>query len=65
MAEDFARAFGLGEDYRHIATVDEEGVALAAIQALAKRSARQDRTIAALKAELDRLAGQVRHLQHG
>jgi len=65
MAEDFSRAFGLGEDSRHIATVDEEGVALAAIQALAKRSTRQDRTIAALKAELDRLAGQVRHLQHG
>ena len=65
MAEDFSKAFGLGEDSRHIATVDEEGVALAAIDALAKRSARQDRTIAALKAELDRLAGQVRHLQHG
>ncbi len=63
MAEDFSRAFGLGEDARHIATVDEEGVALAALQALAKRSARQDRTIAALQQELHRLASRVRHLQ--
>jgi hypothetical protein len=65
MAEDFRRAFGLGEDGRHIATVDEEGVALAALQALAKRSAKQDRTIAALKSELDRLATRVHQLQHG
>ena len=34
MAEDFREAFGLGEDEKHISTVDSEGVALAAIQAL-------------------------------
>jgi hypothetical protein len=34
MAQDFRAAFGLGEDDRHISTVDEEGVALAAIKAL-------------------------------
>jgi len=34
MAQDFAAAFGLGEDDKHIATVDADGVALAAIQAL-------------------------------
>jgi hypothetical protein len=34
MAQDFREAFGLGEDERHISTVDSEGVALAAIQAL-------------------------------
>jgi len=34
MAQDFREAFGLGEDEKHISTVDSEGVALAAIQAL-------------------------------
>ena len=34
MAQDFRAAFGLGEDDTHISTVDSEGVALAAIQAL-------------------------------
>jgi hypothetical protein len=35
MAQDFHAAFGLnGADDKHIATVDEEGVALAAIQGL-------------------------------
>ena len=34
MAQDFRAAFGLGEDDKHISTVDAEGVALAAIQAL-------------------------------
>ena len=34
MAQDFREAFGLGEDETHISTVDSEGVALAAIQAL-------------------------------
>src|SRR5689334_16872809 len=34
VAEDFAATFGLGKDERHIATVDESGVAFAAIQGL-------------------------------
>jgi hypothetical protein len=34
MAQDFREAFGLGEDEKHISTVDAQGVALAAIQAL-------------------------------
>ncbi len=34
MAQDFYAAFGLGEDERHIANVDADGVALAAIQGL-------------------------------
>lgn len=36
-AQDFSAAFGLGEDERHISTVDAQGVALAAIQALYKQ----------------------------
>ncbi len=34
MAQDFYAAFGVGEDDRHIASIDEDGVALAAIKAL-------------------------------
>jgi hypothetical protein len=34
MAQDFHAAFGLGESDRHIATVDADGVALAALQGL-------------------------------
>ncbi|MBV8489749.1 MAG: tail fiber domain-containing protein [Candidatus Eremiobacteraeota bacterium] len=34
MAQDFYAAFGVGEDNRHITTIDEDGIALAAIQAL-------------------------------
>jgi len=34
MSQDFHAAFGVGEDERHIATVDADGVALAAIQGL-------------------------------
>ena len=39
MAQDFYAAFGLGVDERHISTVDADGVALAAIQALAAENA--------------------------
>jgi hypothetical protein len=43
MAQDFHAAFGLGSDDKHIATVDADGVALAAIQGLNQKveSARQ------------------------
>ena len=37
MAQDFHSAFSLGYDDRHIATVDADGIALAAIQALLKK----------------------------
>jgi len=37
MAQDFYAAFGLGEDDKHITSIDEEGVAYAAIQALQGR----------------------------
>jgi hypothetical protein len=37
MAQDFFRAFGVGEDRRHIASVDADGVALAAIKGLSRK----------------------------
>jgi Chaperone of endosialidase len=47
-AQDFSRAFGLGEDNRHITTIDADGVALAAIQGLYKQNQalqRENRTM--------------------
>jgi hypothetical protein len=52
MAQDFRAAFGLGEDDKHIATVDADGVALAAIQGLNQKLEREN---AELKARLERL----------
>lgn len=37
VAQDFARVFGVGQDERHLAALDANGVALAAIQALTAR----------------------------
>jgi Chaperone of endosialidase len=60
MAQDFAAAFGLGADDRHIAPTDVAGVALAAIQALQKE---KEREIAALRAENSELADRVKALE--
>jgi hypothetical protein len=48
MAQDFAAAFGVGDDDRRIHTVDASGVALAAIQALAARLEAAEARIAEL-----------------
>jgi hypothetical protein len=58
MAQDFAAAFGVGADDRHIHPIDGQGVALAAIQGLA-------REIAALRAENARLASRIGDLEIG
>lgn len=61
MAEDFHAAFGLGPDAQGIATVDADGVALAAIQGLAARleadNARLRAELEGLRQRLDELAG--------
>jgi hypothetical protein len=49
MAQDFHRAFHLGEDNRHIASVDADGVALAAIKGLNRKVERLEDQIASLK----------------
>ncbi|MDQ6915861.1 MAG: tail fiber domain-containing protein [Actinomycetota bacterium] len=54
MAQDFAAAFGAGDDDRRIHTVDANGVALISIQALAARLAAAETQIEELQAELDR-----------
>ena len=56
MAQDFQAAFNVGEDERHISTVDADGVALAAIQGLNEklenRKSKSEDKIRGLEAEL-------------
>lgn len=60
MAQDFHAAFGVGEDDRHISTVDADGVALAAIQALYRLVKERDAQIAALEARVAALERAIR-----
>ncbi len=53
-AQDFHAAFGLGTDDKHIATVDADGVALAAIQGLNEKVEFRSQELAAENAELRR-----------
>lgn len=52
MSEDFKAAFGLGSDAQHIATVDADGVALAAIQGLYHTQRAQNASLQAQNAAL-------------
>jgi hypothetical protein len=60
MAQDFYAAFKVGEDDRHITTIDEDGVALAAIKGLYAKS---ERNAAAAQRENALLRGQVSSMQ--
>jgi len=59
MAQDFAQAFRVGDDDRHITTVDADGVALAAIQGLNRKLEeelrKRDREIRELKVLVESL----------
>lgn len=55
MAQDFA-GFGVGEDDKHITTIDADGIALAAIQELAKQ-------VQELKAENKKLQERIETLE--
>ncbi|MDQ6632209.1 MAG: tail fiber domain-containing protein, partial [Verrucomicrobiota bacterium] len=55
MAQDFYAAFGTGTDEKHIATVDESGVALAAIQGLNEKVEEKDAEIQNLRVRLEKL----------
>jgi hypothetical protein len=68
MAQDFHAAFGVGTDDKHIATVDADGVALAAIQGLNQKLddtraelKRRDLENAELIARLEKLERLVNH----
>ncbi len=60
VAQDFHASFGLGGDDRSISTVDENGVALAAIQGLDQRMEERDRALVKLVAQKD---SEIRSLQ--
>jgi len=73
MAQDFKKAFGIGETDTGITTVDADGVALAAIQGLIEELKARDKTIEELKAksaefeskaaEMDALKSEMRTLR--
>jgi trimeric autotransporter adhesin len=68
-AQDFYAVFGIGEDDKHIATVDADGVALAAIQGLNHKQEEslheRDLQIANLNTELRSLREEMRSLSRG
>ena len=65
MAQDFYAAFSVGMDDKHIATVDEGGVALAAIQGLNQKLTEELKLRDAKNAELNqRLAALEKIIHH-
>lgn len=63
MAQDFYAAFGLGDDDKHIGTVDADGVALAAIKGVHAVTKEQQVEITELKGELKQLRDQNNALE--
>jgi hypothetical protein len=59
MAQDFYAAFRVGEDDKHITSIDEDGVALAAIKALHRDNTRLHAHVASLDAQNARLRWRV------
>jgi hypothetical protein len=63
MAQDFAAAFGLGQDNLHIAPADMAGVSLAAVQALNKQVSQKDAEIAKLQEQNAEMAQRLSNLE--
>ncbi|MEO7431488.1 MAG: tail fiber domain-containing protein [Dokdonella sp.] len=68
IAEDFAQTFGLGSNEKYIGTVDESGVALAAIQGLNHKVEAENSSLkkqnADLRSEMDVIAARLERLEH-
>ena len=64
-AQDFRAAFGLGDTDKTIATVDADGVALAAAKALERRTAELRRENRELRAQMEKLARRLTALEEG
>jgi len=62
-AQDFKASFDLGEDDRHIAAIDADGVAMAAIQGLHALVTEKDTAIRELRKELQELREAIQDLQ--
>jgi len=58
-SQDFSAAFGLGEDAKHITSIDADGVALAAIQGLHEMLLEKNAEIQQLKTSLAALQEQI------
>src|SRR5207237_827991 len=65
MAQDFAAAFGVGEDAQYISTIDSEGVALAAIQGLDGLVQEQRATIDAQRQQIAAQGDRIATLEAG
>jgi hypothetical protein len=65
MAQDFYRAFGVGEDRKHIDSVDADGVALAAIKGLSRELRVERRRRHRQAGRLERLEARVASLERG
>jgi hypothetical protein len=63
MAQDFRAAFALGEDDRHIATIDPDGVALAGVKALDERTTELREQMTALRQENAELRKRLEKLE--
>lgn len=67
VAEEFAAAFGLGSNEKYIGSVDESGVAFAAIQGLNRKVERENTTLrsenANLRNQLDALSARLEKLE--
>jgi hypothetical protein len=63
MAQDFYAAFAVGPDDKHITTVDEGGIALAAIQGLNEKVEKKDATIREQSAEIAALKTRLENLE--
>lgn len=63
VAQDFYAAFGVGPDDRHIATVDADGVALAAIQGLNRKVEEQRAALHVRDARIERLETELAELR--
>lgn len=63
MAQDFFAAFAVGTDEKHIATVDADGVALAAIQGLNQLLDEKEVALTALRSDMQEMQSQISVLQ--
>ena len=63
MAQDFMAAFHVGDDDRHISTIDPDGIALAGVKALDTRTLTQQQEIDALRQENAELRERLERLE--
>ena len=60
MAQDFYAAFGVGEDDRHLNSIDEDGIAFSAIKALHRENAQLRSELRQLRSEMQRVEAKLR-----